>query len=613
MNMFVLGWDLPPGRASVIRDALGGLTATYPFLDPSTLTLVVSRDGTTCFASLQVAKETASPRVYVSQSTDEITLFDGCPVGLDGRINTHDAGDLGRHWRDLRSVLEGQFAVARGARDGAWMELMTDPLGVYQVFYLRQGKTWLLSNSVQVLARVGAGTVLDSTAVSMFVGMGFVGGDRTLNEGVRVVPAGAHWRWSRSHGFKDASYYPWSGFADRAQRALSRAQVARLAEDLGGRLRVLGSNLGPLDCPITAGRDSRVMAALLLRYGVQAQYFTAGSVGSADRSIGSQIARHFDLTHRAGEPPSLETVTHRWEDLSQRFLGRTDGMVTLEHIRNAFNFPSELSRLVVHLYGIGGEVARAYYINSTHLLAPPDAKAIRRLLKSVFLGRNQGGNLLTAAGQEVVENHCDRFVDGALATGFKAKDVPDLFYLSERVRRWGGNNFRQATPYSTVYSPFCTRPYVEAAFAIPVGRRFAEHIPFEMLRFLVPEIADIPFDKPWRHQNPHLLKLSVLMGRGGRFLRRRISSARTKRPEKGDWRGQQGVDWLELKKSYYRELCLDQSDPAIWDYVNRKAFTELMAPEADASHRARERSRLFSIMTVCQYNQLLSDAPGVHD
>lgn len=44
--------------------------------------------------------------------------------------------------------------------------------------------------------------------------------------------------------------------------------------------------------------------------------------------------------------------------------------------------------------------------------------------------------------------------------------------------------------------------------------RFAEHIPYELLRYLSSELFKFPFEKPFPHQNPDPLGMSLYLNRG---------------------------------------------------------------------------------------------------
>ncbi len=612
MNTFVMGWNLAPADRPRLEESLRQLHRVYPFLDPGTVTVTSSGHGP-FVATVQVSPAVAAPRVYVSATREEVTLFDGCPVDSTDRLRAHDATDLARHWRQLPSRLEGQFVAARVRFQEGSMELITDPFGVYPVFALETGVGWLVSNSVHLLERLGNASSLDPLGASMFLGMGFVGGDRTLNQGVRVVPAGAHWRWAGPHQVEKSSYYPRSQLARRTVRRLSRDDVAQVADELGTRLRVLSNYLPKVECPITAGRDSRMMVALLLKYNVEAEYFTAGTSGSPDLEIGTGIARHFELSHRTGPEMDPETVCEDWDRVSRRFVSQTDGLATLEHIRTAFLAPSTLSSLSLHLYGAGGEAARGKFTEQEFLFSAPDGRGAKAFLNASVRERAGAGTLLRPEGAARVTGYLDEFVDRALGDGFGPVDVPEVFYLSERLRRWAGNNFRQATPYHSVYSPFCIRPYVEAAFAIPADRRFTEHIPYELLKLLSPELFRFPSDSPWKQQNPRLLNVSALLKRGLRSARRRARSLGRKvglgdsEPTRG-WRGGQRANWLEAKREDFRRLCLDRSSSRLWEHVDRDEFERLMDPRAESSERERRHRTLLRVVTMFQYESIQEGA-----
>ncbi len=102
--------------------------------------------------------------------------------------------------------------------------------------------------------------------------------------------------------------------------------------------------------------------------------------------------------------------------------------------------------------------------------------------------------------------------------GFATKDLNTVFYLRDRLRRWGGSNFRQISAFIDVFAPLATRPYARAAFGVPAYQRYCERIPKELLARLVPELGDVPFEMPWHPQTVSGLIFEHFVDRANRSL-----------------------------------------------------------------------------------------------
>ena len=72
-------------------------------------------------------------------------------------------------------LLERQFVVVREANNPPCIELLTDFLGMEQAYYFHQGKMWLVSNSVRLLAQICKSSALDPLGISLFLTVGWVG------------------------------------------------------------------------------------------------------------------------------------------------------------------------------------------------------------------------------------------------------------------------------------------------------------------------------------------------------------------------------------------------------------------------------------------------------
>jgi asparagine synthase (glutamine-hydrolysing) len=277
VNLYVVGWNLPEELSTVALAELRQMTEVYPQLDPKTTWHFGKGEGAFA-ASVHTATQAAAPRRYVWQSEEQVTIYDGCPVDRTGSFPAHDAETLSSHWDRLPEVLEGQFAVVRLTGDPPGIELLIDWLGVAQVYYVHHGNMWLVSNSVGLISRIVDASAWDPLGVSLFLSVGFVGGDRTLRRDVRVIPGGEHWQWQQdSIEPRRQAYYPVSKPASQREEPTPLARhLEQLADQLTGICRNLGQRFGELECPLTGGRDSRLLAALLISGGIPAKYFTGG-------------------------------------------------------------------------------------------------------------------------------------------------------------------------------------------------------------------------------------------------------------------------------------------------------------------------------------------------
>jgi asparagine synthase (glutamine-hydrolysing) len=198
-------------------------------------------------------------------------------------------------------------------------------------------------------------------------------------------------------------------------------------------------------------------------------------------------------------------------------------------------------------------------------------------------------------------------VEQAVGEGFSPLDALDLFYAYDRVRRWAGTNHRKMSPICDPFAPFCTRPYVEAAFSLPARYRYSEPVHYQLIGRLAPELQAIPFNKgSWRSQHPIMNLASWLIDRSAGQACAAIRSRSTRRqgakrvplPQPSG----QAV-WLEARRSWLRQICLDQPYSPLWNFVDRSMFEHITAPGTHPAERTSRTEGLYAVATLFAYAQ----------
>lgn len=601
MHSFVLGWKVPLEFVPLLRQEVCALTSVYETLEIKMLWSW--HHGPIAAASIQSSPSHHGIRRYRAGDEDEFTLIDGVCVNPQHQFRGFDAGDIARNWSTLPASVEGQFILVRGQRQVPSLEIITDGLGLAQLYYTRVQQGWLLSNSVQVLRRISAQTEPDPLGVASFVAKGWCAGAATLTKNIHCIPGGQHWRWSLNDTDPvRKTYFGRQDLLHHHPRRLAVEQVTSLAGGLLDIVRPLRP-LGEIECPITAGRDSRLMAALVWSADLPTRFFAEGSEGDPDLEIGKSVAARFGLNFQS--LADHETATDaQWEQAIWRLVQQTDGMVTLAHVANGLRTDSTPKKRLVHFYGAGGEIARANFFQTqpSHYLLPPDrARAITTLQRVIVDCR---GNLLRPDALSFVHQHHADYVDGMLADGFNLRELEALYYLEERVHRWAGNNFRQVTSYRDVFSPFCTRLFAQSAFHIPYMLRFADHIHYELLGHLNSEMQQFPFETPWYPQQrikvrQQLLRQYYERSRIARIVRK--VQNRIQPPKVFPSRQNQRASWLEQFLPTLRQSVLDQDKSPLWDFIDRVRLEHLLNPRTSSSERRKCQSALFDALTVFHY------------
>lgn len=278
-----------------------------------------------------------------------------------------------------------------------------------------EGVTAYATHAVAAALIAGIEPRVDEDAVAEFIALDFVGGDRTLVEGVRVVPPATAITLDGAR-----SYWPAAERWARVRDAYAHTESA-LLQTLGERI-----GEGRVGLALTAGLDSSVGAAALAEVGATPLAFTWGSAEWPDARGAAATAARFGFGHQvlgvralADEDclPALDRDA-RW----------TDGMTALSAAER--HWPEACDALAV---GMGGETGRAFYYDAWSALLVPGPSRDDLVRRLGARGRLRGADEQT---QAAVERTVSAWVGEALELG-AGWDALDVLYAEQRVRRWG--------------------------------------------------------------------------------------------------------------------------------------------------------------------------------
>ena len=617
MNLFISGWGLDSDRCRAAITALKQTARSYPSLKDGGFFSWQSDCNRVVLACQFPSTDFLGSRQYVSDTDQAVVIYDGLPVDGDDRFAAHHAGELARNWDDSVENLDGFFCGVRILKKELQLALQLDSFGVYPVFYWTNGSSWLISNSVAVLDRVTGDRELDPSGVSRFLAMGWVAGDRTLRKGVRTFPAGEQWTWSKDRSTPTNRPTVQRGEMIRESKTkLTHSQVVALGNDMARPLVSLGRNFKNVLCPLTGGKDSRVLAALLAHNDVSARYYTYGNKVGRDAEIAQQIASALGIDHETlvTESPGLLSG---WDETVRKFVTHGDGMCPLQLIMGAVAAGDVATRPIpVRIWGAGGELARAMYFNPVHDVRGTTIQDVQDNIARRWIDSSNG------MIRPEVCSQARSFIDDAVVKyaddGFPVDDLNDVFFLYDRGARRAGKNMRATMSLRDTYSPFFSRSFVEAVFSQSVRSRRTEVLHYRLIEEFAPEALAIPFDKgAWSRRSPSLnlyLELSAQ-------VKRRLNSEIATRISGTKQESQhilvkdtmfKRVTWLQQIQEKLREMCLDGRSSPVWDYVDRDRFDAVTSTSASGSSLSENAKALFLTATLFYYesHSRVSDVVG---
>lgn len=568
MHVFAIGIGLDREAAVRLRRGVVGVGHEFR-LDPQTLWEASSAPHGLAAAGLHHGEDAIGQRRYVAFSRQEMALYDGLPLDGSGSLIAHDAEQLLGHWRSLPELLEGEFCAARIDLAGGAAEVLVDPLGMLPVFYAGDDRVAAISTSARIVASVLGLRRPDLSAVASFVALDWAMERRTFIAGMRALPGGCVHRLDAKGLSSNQHFGPASLIYRRKRRARSAAPLAGELERLTSAAVSAG---GPVCCALTAGRDTRVMAALLRGIDAAATFYTAGEPDSEDVILARELAARFGLDH---EMQQARASQRDWTEAAVRFMRQTEGLSSLVQLVDYIELDRPVDRLGVTLWGVGGEIGRAE--SPLRKLSPnlPLLSRLRPVQRRLLALKVNDHGLLTDDGRQLVAKYLQSFADERLREGWPTRELSEAFYTFGRVACWGAGGVRRAAGTSDLFSPFCTRPFMRYCLSCPPGERYLEAPHHRLLSSIDRQLRDHRFQRPFPPQHRWLVAPLVT-----RELWRTLRSGARRGGGNGIPRGHDApflTQWLAARTQMLGDIA-ERTDAEIWRVIDRGRVMALLRP-----------------------------------
>lgn len=609
MHLFAISTGIRRLSEQLLAERLAGVAREFS-LDPATAWSARSPRGELLAAGMHHGPDRAGPRRYIARTASVLTWFDGLPVEPSGSFEGCDARALAAHWGSLDGGLEGQFNAVRLDLAAERAELLLDTLGLVPVFAAARDGGVLVSNSATLIARLLDLRSPDPLGVSSFMGLGWAAGHSTLTHGIEALSGGAR-HTLRAGELQTKRRFGPHALAPAAREHVDEREIATRLTRLTARA-IEGAER--VSCALTGGHDTRVLLALLRAAdGEDACYYTDGRAGDIDVVIARELARRLGFEHTIVSH-DLEGAELDWVQVAARFVAQNDGRSSLLQLSDYIDLADEHPPLGVKLWGVGGEIGRSGTggLISIATNAPLLAQSLRAQRKLLAMKVRDEAGLMTAEALDEVGRHIQEFVDERLAEGWRTAELQEAFYVFERLGQWGATGPRRAAGTDDLFSPFCSRMFIDYCFSLSTRERFVGASHHRLLSELSPLLRDHRYDIPSRPQRPWLapaLATGELTKLLAERVRARSGGAGT---DAGEAEAQPVYpfphEWFEGRLRLMQEL-FSTPDSDLWSYVSRPRVQALL--EGGESERARHQEGLLRAATLFWYFH--GPTPTIHE
>lgn len=596
MNIFLVGWH-GQGRVDPRAGAaaLRVLAAELAPLDPDAIETWESPRGDVAVKAIGHLPEQHSIS-YSYFEPSRMALFAGRPILWEatGEANGRDAlnprfyltpSDRWMH------ALDGRCTVVRYDDVAGVLEIFSDPLGAYPVYSAKggDGTLWLTNKPALLAELLGLHGLSARALASFFTCSWAFGGDTLWKDVVRLQRASLH-RFTRSGGHEIVPLLPvetiasyFGSGADRRESARTLVETVRAGSDWPGRsVRV----------PLTGGRDSRVVFAGALAAGIDFEASTlafphaAGFPDTVDVTLARRLAGESGRTHSVMRPEQGLGV----RDTARLLRLLSNGAVSIG-TTGALTRPTASSQLVLSQSGQGGEIARAYYGIGEGSAAELAQSIYRHLVPPL------PRPLVTPEAEELVRTYVVDWVREQLALGIAPTDVPDAFYLLEKMTHWAGPSQSVHEWTRDALSPLWSARLLPHELGLPPEQRERELFHLWMLEELSPALVRIPFSgAPPRwpgfpsRRSSRLQHYRVLASKIAQELQRRTQAHLARGPGAGD-------SFTAEALVETRRHALDTPSHPAWDVLDRKRVLRLLS-KTPATFDPRSRRYLLGLATI---------------
>lgn len=403
---------------------------------------------------------------------------DGRPVLLDARAV---AALLDRPGSELPADVTGEYAVARLHPDGS-LDAFSDRAGLHQLFHGARGEA-VVANRAGLVATLLDDWAPDPAGLRWLAAIGYRVGTATAYRAVRQLGQEQRLSFGPTGGTVAALADPVIRDGPRGFSAALDPQLDEgIAQAQAAILLGIPSD-GPIDLPITGGKDSRVILSLCLATGLRdrLRLFTRGYEGHPDVIAGAGIAAALGLPHRREPPHGSDEAAHwsreRFFDKLMAQSWQSDGMVGGWDLILGERLGTE-TLITGHM----GEVLKAY---SKKPLPPGPLDPIAMVrLQAPF---DPMGLLRPEARADMAAQLAAQMED-ARAAGAVEADLPDLFYYRNRLPNWLGAIRAIKSFERQPVVPLGAPALLRLAFRLTPEERRRELLHYEIVRRCAPEL-----------------------------------------------------------------------------------------------------------------------------
>ncbi len=498
MNLFavVVPWDraaLPEYKEALTQ----AITDTIPFAQQAHQQ-VVWDNGHVLAASFSIHGATVPIKAYAASTDREFCTFNGVPYVLESQ---------GEPWAEvlLRRLSAGSLDVATLGGYYNLLHVQGDQVSAWNcvtriepIYWVRNEHCMVIGNRaslVQALALRSTAFRYQPIALLSMTTAGWLAHDLTPFEGVEVLQVGQQIKIEGDRvSFISYKPYEFVEIPDPSPEQIDQLSHQMLEQLMAG-IKLISTFSKRIWINLSGGKDSRIMAAICARAGIDFYCVTSGAPEDREVIVASEVAQILGVEHQTSSRPPASTEIPQVDifGMIRQHIAQSDGML------NIFDpiYPVRLQPNVL-LNGHGGECLRGGYERLWRPLIES-----REMAATFFkhLNLHNKDIILRPDAIERQEEINKNIVEAYFQTAFPLENFYDYIYTVYREGR-GISNIRQAAAYGAfAFSPFLNDNLLRLGWQLPLAMRRDDRLYYQLLLRLHPQLAHHRFsDSRWKFE-----------------------------------------------------------------------------------------------------------------
>jgi hypothetical protein len=387
---------------------------------------------------------------------------------------------------------EGIFAFVAYRAASKTLEVLTDRTGIVPLYVSQDEDGYWFSTSVLAIAAQRPVTFCRDQLAAMVM-IGYSVGDLSWFEEVRRLDCGLHVTCDGAR----LTHRTWWQPPDPESGSRTARDYAD--EMIASSQRTIRDRLGPdtqVHCSLTAGLDTRCVAALLEASRTGNTYFTGGRPDVLEGTHSARVAAELGLHWHMLPPPRTDPAELRRIALATVCIANAE----VEPVTGAGVWSHALQGpgQPVTVWGQGGESYRDYYsIQERAALLLKGRTPLERLLKYRLVGVALPAHGFAPEYQgELRERALALLTDSAARfRTLPLMDRLDHMYVHEPMRRWASGLYLAAARWTVPEWPLMYQQAVDLAYRLPLSSRRNAEVFRWVLWNTCPAAAKLPFNK----------------------------------------------------------------------------------------------------------------------